>query len=129
MVLEIEDIAAIAHNVNRVYCRRINDFSQPLWEEAPQWQKDSAIAGVKSYINDPTITPEKSHEGWMRLKLQEGWSCGPVKDADKKEHPCMVPYDELPLQQKVKDTLFLAVVAALHSALAVAEEVSSEAER
>jgi hypothetical protein len=33
------------------------------------------------------------------------------------------------LQQKVKDTLFLAVVAALHSALAVAEEVSSEAER
>ena len=63
MMLEIEDIAAIAHNANRVYCQRIGDFSQPIWEEAPQWQKDSAIAGVKTCLEDPTITPEKSHEG------------------------------------------------------------------
>jgi hypothetical protein len=112
MILEIEDIAAIAHNANRVYCQRTGDFSQPLWEEAPQWQKDSAIAGVQAYINDPTITPEKSHEGWMALKEQEGWVYGEAKDPERKQHPCMLPYDQLPPEQKIKDSLFLAIVTA-----------------
>jgi hypothetical protein len=36
-----------------------------------------------------------------------------VKDAEKKEHPCFRPYDELPAEQKIKDALFIAVVHAL----------------
>lgn len=111
-VLDLEDIAAIAHNVNRVYCQQVGDFSQPSWEEAPDWQKSSAIAGVKAYADNPSITPEQSHENWMAIKLKDGWKYGPIKDPDKKEHPCMMPYAELPQEQKVKDSLFLAVVKA-----------------
>ena len=37
---------------------------------------------------------------------------GPVKDPEKKEHPCFLPYDELPLSQRIKDYLFTAVVEA-----------------
>ena len=36
-----------------------------------------------------------------------------VKDAERKEHPCCVPYDALPVEQKTKDYLFRAVVHAL----------------
>jgi hypothetical protein len=46
----------------------------------------------------------------MKQKLEEGWKYGEIKDVEKKEHPCMVPYEELDLNQKAKDSLFIAVV-------------------
>lgn len=102
--------ARMAHEMNRAYCMAIGDDSQPLWEEAPAWQRESAIAGVLAKLADPTMTPEGSHEGWLKHKQEDGWVWGPVKDPAKKEHPCMVPYDQLPQEQKVKDYLFCAAV-------------------
>jgi hypothetical protein len=58
----------------------------------------------------PDTTPEDSHKNWLAHKVKDGWVYGPVKDVEKKEHPCMVPYEELPLEQRVKDYLFRAVV-------------------
>ena len=55
-------------------------------------------------------TPEESHENWRKVKDAEGWVYGPVKDAEAKTHPCMVPYEELPSAQIIKDHLFQAVV-------------------
>lgn len=106
-------IAAIAHQINAAYCQSIGDDSQPEWEVAPDWQKQSAIAGVEMHLANPGATPEQSHESWLKQKLDDGWTYGEVKDADKKEHPCCVPYDELPQAQKSKDYLFRAVVHAV----------------
>ena len=106
-----ETIARIAHEINRAYCQSIGDYSQPKWEDAPDWQKESAISGVKLHIDNPDTTPEQLHESW--LKDKEGWKYGPVKDASKKEHPCFVPYAELPQEQKSKDYLFAQVVRSL----------------
>jgi hypothetical protein len=33
--MEIEEIAKVAHEVNRAYCQALGDFSQPKWEDAP----------------------------------------------------------------------------------------------
>lgn len=112
-MLKIEEIAQVAHETNRIYCQILGDYSQPPWEEAPDWQKESAIAGIQAYRDDPSITPEQSHENWMALKLEDGWVYGETKNPDTKEHPCMVPYSELPPEQKIKDLLFLSVVKAL----------------
>ena len=35
-------------------------------------------------------------------KQADGWSYGPVKDVEKKEHPCMVTFDELAKADQVK---------------------------
>src|SRR5437879_1359495 len=43
---QVEQVAKICHEANRAYCETIGDNSQPTWEKAPQWQKDSAINGV-----------------------------------------------------------------------------------
>ena len=104
-----EQIARICHEVNRAYCNSIGDTSQPSWEDAPDWQKASAVNGVEFHLNNDT-TPEQSHENWMREKEADGWVYGPTKDPEKKEHPCMVPYDQLPLEQRTKDYLFKAIV-------------------
>lgn len=106
------EIARVAHEINRAYCAALGDASQPAWEDAPEWQKASALVGVDMHLANPDATPEKSHESWLEQKLAEGWKFGPVKDVEKKEHPCCVPYAELPPDQKAKDYLFRGVVHA-----------------
>lgn len=110
----VERAAAAAHEANRVYCLHVlGDASQPVWDDAPDWQKASAKLGVQAVIANPDQTPEESHASWLKHKRDTGWVYGPVKDPDVKEHPCMVPYDQLPVEQRVKDALFIATVKAV----------------
>ena len=108
-----EEIAKVAHQANKAYCESIGDTSQLNWEDAPQWQKDSAIDGVKARAKHSMIAPAQMHNLWMQKKLEDGWTYGEIKDPEKKIHPCLKPYKELPTQQRVKDELFLSVVATL----------------
>lgn len=103
-------IAMMCHAINAAYCQSMGDDSQPTWEDAPEWQRNSAIAGVEMHLANPDATPEQSHESWYAQKEAEGWTHGEVKDAEKKEHPCFLPYDELPIEQKAKDYLFRTTV-------------------
>lgn len=113
--MTVEQIAQVCHETNRAYCQTIGDHSQPAWEDAPEWQMQSAIKGVQFHLDSHKQgiepSPSASHDSWLKEKADSGWVYGPVKDADKKEHPCFVPYDQLPLEQRVKDYLFGAVVA------------------
>lgn len=59
------------------------------------------------------ITPRMLHEEWLRDKAAHGWKYGESKDAEAKTHPCMVPYWELPREQRDKNWLFVAIVDAL----------------
>jgi RyR domain len=103
-------IAMVAHETNRAYCRSIGDHSQVAWEDAPEWQKTSAIKGVQDLIVNPLMEPRLVHERWCEEKYRTGWSYGPVKDAKAKTHPCLVPYPNLSAQQQMKDRLFRGVV-------------------
>lgn len=106
---EIEQIAEVCHSVNKIYCESIDDYSQLSWEDAPQWQRDSAIKGVKFHLNSDS-TPEQSHDSWSEEKFNNGWIYGEVKDENKKTHPCLVSYKFLPKKQQTKDYLFKAIV-------------------
>lgn len=108
-----QDIAAICHEANRMYCLTQGDTSQADWMQAPQWQKESAVNGVKMHLANPEATPEDSHISWLKEKEAAGWKFGPVKDPDKKEHPCFRPYRDLPADQQAKDYLFRNIVHAL----------------
>jgi hypothetical protein len=112
--MDVEKIAEMCHEVNRLYCQTLGDYSQPSWTDAPGWQKESAIKGVQHAIENPDAPPSASHDCWLAEKKAQGWKYGPVKNPELKEHPCFVPYDELPEEQKRKDALFLAVFRALH---------------
>lgn len=112
-----EDIAKVAHELNKAYCESIGDNSQPTWENAPDWQKNSAIAGVDFHLANPDASPSASHDSWLKQKEAEGWKYGPVKDAEKKEHPCFVDYHELEVSQRSKDYLFKQTIHSLKSFL------------
>lgn len=108
--MKIDQIAKVAHEVNRAYCESLGDMSQLAWDLAPQWQRTSAINGVEFHVRNPSAGTDDSHNEWMKEKELAGWKYGPVKDPDKKEHPCFVPYDDLPASQKAKDFIFRSIV-------------------
>jgi len=58
--MNIEDVAKVCHQANKAYCECIGDMSQPSWEEAPKWQKKSAISGVSNIIANPNTKPDVS---------------------------------------------------------------------
>lgn len=111
---QIETCARVAHEANRAWCTAHNDHSQLPWSQAPQWQRDSAILGVRGVLAGNG--PRESHESWLEEKRRTGWKYGPVKDPDKKEHPCFVSYEELPPEQQMKDTIFVGIVRVMAAA-------------
>lgn len=117
MLEAIEQAAKVCHEANRAYCETLGDHSQPSWDNAPAWQKDSARDGVKfhfaHYEKLGTVgSPGASHLRWLEQKRAAGWTYGPVKDPAKKEHPCFVEYEKLPLDQRLKDYIFAAICKA-----------------
>lgn len=46
---------------------------------------------------------ENAHEVWARRRLAEGWRYGPQRDEARKEHPSLVPYEELSESEKEYD--------------------------
>jgi hypothetical protein len=108
----IEQVAKIAHEVNRAYCSSLGDDTQPRWEDAPAWQKASIMSGIQFIQNHPDAGPEFQHNCWMEGKLADGWKFGKKKDPERKEHPCLVKFAELSRDQQIKDTLFTALVKA-----------------
>lgn len=108
--------AKVAHEANRAYCETLGDYSQKPWDQAESWQRESAVQGVLHALQGGDA--QSQHEVWMGDKIRDGWVYGPVKDPEKKTHPCLVPYSQLPESQRRKDHLFLAVVRALSRSLA-----------
>ena len=102
----VTSVAKVCHEANRAYCELIQDFTQPHWEMAPEWQRNSAIAGVNFHFAHPDSKPEDSHKEWLKVKEAEGWTYGEVKDTEAKKHPCMVPFEKLPSNQQMKDFIF-----------------------
>lgn len=116
MKAPITEIAKVCHEANRAFCQTMGDDSQPTWEDAPEWQKTSAQNGVQFHLDQlqdgKEPEPSASHNNWMAEKEAAGWTYGEEKNPDKKEHPCMMPYDMLPVQQRQKDYIFGAIVKA-----------------
>lgn len=106
----IDTIAMLAHEANRLIQAAGGEEPSPPWADAPAWQQASAREGVVNVLENPGMTPEQSHIGWLGHKAKNGWRWGPVKDAEKKEHPCFLPYHKLPAGQRVKDEVFTGVV-------------------
>jgi hypothetical protein len=115
----LKRIAFVAHETNRKFCQSIGDYSQLQWCFAPTWQKHAAMHGVQSQLESLSktgecLSPSDSHADWMRNKLADGWKYGPVKDVEIKEHPCLMPYNQLPFEERIKDHLFTGIVEAFY---------------
>lgn len=46
---------------------------------------------------------EHAHEVWSIGRIKDGWTFGPKRDDATRQHPCLVPYDQLPESEKDYD--------------------------
>lgn len=107
--MKSEDIAKIVHEANKMYCESIGDLSQVRWIDTTPELQASAVDGVEYFMKHPDADAEDMHENWMKFKLKKGWKYGEEKSVFRKTHPCLVPYDELPKEQQMKDKIFMAL--------------------
>lgn len=43
------------------------------------------------------------HEVWAKSRIDQGWTYGAERNDAEKKHPCLVPYEELPEEEKDYD--------------------------
>lgn len=43
------------------------------------------------------------HEVWAQNRINQGWSYGKQRNDELKHHPCLIPYEELPEEEKKYD--------------------------
>ena len=114
-ILTVSQIAHIAHEANRVYQEIIGDTVSPPWDECDEDLQLSVMKGVEASLAG--LTPEQLHASWCDMKIDQGWIYGETKDPVAKTHPCLVSYEDLPIDDRRKDYLFQGVVLSLTDGL------------
>ena len=64
------------------------------------------------------------HENWSSARLSEGWVWGETRDDRKKTTPCLVPYSELPEEEKEYDRI--TAIQTLKTILALGYRIEKE---
>lgn len=105
---EIETIAHVAHAANSAFCEVHGD---PVisWADG----RHSSINSVEFLIANPDAPDSAFHDAWCSQKWADGWTYAPLRDNVLKQHPCLVPFSDLPPHQQAKDRLFQAIVRVL----------------
>ncbi|MEQ9507052.1 MAG: RyR domain-containing protein [Hyphomonas sp.] len=110
---QLDAIARTVHEALRAWAAAHGQYDIPPWYEAEPWMHDSTRDSVRHALESDAPSGRSQHENWLDKKRQAGWQYGPVKDAEAKTHPLMVPYDDLPDWERRKDALIIALARAL----------------
>lgn len=73
------------------------------------------VAAVKDAVAKKEATPFDLHSTRVAEKMAGGWTAGETFDLAAKEDPGLMPYDQLPLELRLRGHLFLGIVRALTS--------------
>lgn len=112
-MVNVERVAEACHNALREISITMGQDAPPVWEDAEAWMHETTKGVLMDLMANPTMTPRQIHDTWCLQKMADGWVYGPVKDQEKKTHPCLVPYMQLPLGERFKDVMF-RMVATTH---------------
>ncbi len=131
--LDGEPLERLAQAMHEIYCEDLrshgDETSSSLvpWEDLPEHLKRQNRAAVRDIPQKlqrigHVMIPARSHDApfdfpgegleevaqdehlrYVDAKLAEGWSVGPEKDDEKKTNPTLVPWEELPEDEREKD--------------------------
>lgn len=107
------EAARICHYANKSICEASGDFSRTCWDSVSDEVRESAVAGARFRVLNPDAPVAAQHEAWRAHLEADGWKHGPVRSESRKEHPCLVDFDDLPAEDRVKDHVFVAIVLAV----------------
>jgi hypothetical protein len=109
---EIEKITELIYKAARleaIWSKR--SIIPEKWEERDEKFRKQMIDVVEKYLAMEQLpTPEEAHNSWMKSYFEMGWKYGEKRDVEKKTHPDLVPFYDLPQDERDKDAIFLALV-------------------
>ena len=109
----IDSIAQTVHAALSAWSVAHDQPAYPAWSEAEDWMRDSTRQSVREALADPEGSAGRQHDQWVKQKADAGWRYGETKDADRKTHPMMVEFAELPDFEQRKDAIVIALAKAL----------------
>ena len=113
MAYSTETIAEFVHETLSNWARLRGMPEYPSWADAEDWMRASTIESVEHVLSNPGAAPGAQHVQWMEQKVRDGYVWGEKKDTDAKTHPMLVPFSELPEDERAKDAIIIALVSAL----------------
>ena len=63
----------------------------------------SRVALSADILELTELLARNAHEVWAQARISEGWRSGRQRNDATKEHPCLIPYEELPESEKEYD--------------------------
>lgn len=108
LFIELTPIAKIVYAAVAEYSRSLGHFHSN-WDELSESLKESFVDGIAFVKANPHAADYEAHNRWYSNKIENGWKFGIVKDVEKKEHPCLVDFHELPETMKYKDRFLLTI--------------------
>lgn len=65
---------------------------------------DTSDVQLPEELNDLIEQMSKNvHEVWAKSRIDQGWTYGPERSDILKQHPCLIPYEDLPEIEKAYD--------------------------
>ncbi len=74
-------------------------------EYIPNPEKTNDITLDKSLNELMEKMAKNTHENWAKQRISQGWTYGEKRDDKTKTHPCLIPYEDLPEQEKEYDRI------------------------
>jgi hypothetical protein len=69
---------------------------------------------------------ENAHDIWAAERLLQGWTHGPARDDARKQHPCLVPYQRLPENERDIDRAMIS--QSIRAMIALGVTISRDSE-
>ena len=76
-------------------------MSSPSW--VPQPIDTSDVSLPEQLLSLVEALAQNAHDIWGQQRIREGWRYGPDRDDEKRTNPLLVPYAELPEEEKEVD--------------------------
>ena len=121
--MDIEKIAEFIYEAARLEAIWSNRSIIPeVWAKRDEAFRKQMVDVVGRYLAMEKLpTPEAAHNSWMKSYFEMGWKYGEKRDLALKTHSDLVPYNELPKDERDKDAVFLALICI---AQAIAKEIN-----
>jgi hypothetical protein len=104
-----QSLARICYDAIRAYGITIGErYAQ--WEHARAWDRESFADAVAYLLKVPDADLADLHGYWMAARMQRGWQYGPERDVERRLHPALLPWADVPERERLKFEMVYRIV-------------------